>query len=227
MLHSNERQPGPELRQQLPPILVKQNRYLILMRNWDHQFRLWGFDIKHPGTDLMSLFGLKCLPKRADYSNSAAYLTETQAETSFGICLWAFGAYLHQPGYGLWFWSRHHLRLNFAPGMNLSDPWALMKNPEFTRAPTYSELITGLEVLKGFTHWICEYERWIQTHFGSHHRMVQIGEPESLADYWDDITEKLLIETPARGPRVGIEREAKPSTHTIQLETSHGNPCSL
>lgn len=178
--------------------------YRLFLRNWDHQFCLWGHDINASERDLLRLYGLKRLPKQTGFSSSAAYLETGRRELSFDLCLWAFGAYLSVPKQGIWVWSRHDLRLKLAPSQCLEDPWCLMRNAQLSRTPSIEELRQGMPHFRDFVGWMARYEGWIQDHFNSSHRRKAEPLATNLGPYWEEVESSLCVARYARLPRVGI-----------------------
>jgi hypothetical protein len=178
--------------------------YRVLIKNWDHQFCLWGLDIKESGRDFLKMFGLEKIPRQSEYSNSPAYVDRTRSVLSFDVCLWAFGVYLAVPNQGVWVWSRHGLRLGFVPCGDLVDPWRILMKPGLVRRPHVAELYEGVQTIRDFLEWVSGYEQWVQDSFGLAHRGKAAPSSRSLCFYWGDVAPRIQVAHFARVPRLGL-----------------------
>jgi hypothetical protein len=159
------------------------------LKLWDHQFVLWGLDIKCKAGDRLKEYGLLRFSPERPLTNSSAYYFENQ---DVEYWFWAYGVGIYSKKESKsYFFSRDRLKIFVTERVTITDPFVLLRRPELSKKIVQASDWKLAKILfSNFLIWCGRYENDLRKMAKYTHRqfpkqsLKQEDLPLCLGDFW-------------------------------------------
>jgi len=159
------------------------------LKYWDHQFFLWGQDIKCIDGDQLKGYGLIKFLSEQPLTYSSAYFFENQQVEYW---FWAYGVGIYSKRESkAYFFSRNGMKLFVTERVMPSDPFLLLRHPGLMKKISFArDWNLAKNLFSDFLLWCGRYELGLREKEIDGHRKVtnkksdQVSLPLDLDDFW-------------------------------------------